>query len=118
MNRCVRSNVQAAMTATKLAAVKAVKAVVYSVQPSMLVVDFNSSSRDFGGVIAATASAWSCALARSTQALLLLDVVVANLEGVGSPCGLGRSNVTAALHHQIAPVQLLAKRSTPTATML
>lgn len=117
MNRCVRRSVQAAMTATRLAAVKAVVAVMYSVQLSALVLDLRSASRGFGGVIAATASAWSCALSRSTQALLLPEVL-ANFEGVGSTCGLGRSNVTAALHHQIAPAQLLAKRSTPTATIL
>jgi hypothetical protein len=45
------------MTATKLAAVKAVVAVVYSVQLSTPVVDLGSGSRGFGGVIAATASA-------------------------------------------------------------
>jgi hypothetical protein len=106
------------MTATRLAAVKAVVAVVYSVQLSTPVVDLSSGSRDFGGVIAATASACSCALSRSTHALLLLEVVVLGFAGVGSTCGLVRSNVTAALHHQIAPAQLLAKRSTPTATML
>jgi hypothetical protein len=55
MNRCVRRSVQAAMTATRLAAVKAVVAVVYNVQLPML--DWGSGSRGFGGVIAATASA-------------------------------------------------------------
>lgn len=57
MNRCVRRSVQAAMTATRLAAVKAVVAVVYSVQPSTPVADLSSGSLNFGGVIAASASA-------------------------------------------------------------
>jgi len=83
MNRCVRSSVQAAMTATKLAAVKAVVAVVYSVQLSTPVVDCEVGLSDFGGEIAATASAWSCALSRSTHALLLPEVAVSNFEGVG-----------------------------------
>ena len=70
---------------------------------------------------AARASAWSFARSSSTQALLLLvaffeiEVVVG---AAASIWGLGRSNVTAALHHQTAPAQLLAKSRTPTATML
>jgi hypothetical protein len=57
MNKCVRSSVQAAITATKLAAVKAVVAVVYSVQLSIPVLNCEAGPGDFGGVIAVTASA-------------------------------------------------------------
>ena len=71
---------------------------------------------------AARASAWSFARSSSTQALLLLGLLIAEVEvsvGAGASIwGLGRSNVTAALHHQTAPAQLLAKISTPTAAML
>ena len=62
MNKCVRNNVQAAITATKLAAVKVVVAIVYIVQPSMPVFGLASSLEGVGGVTAATASACSFAL--------------------------------------------------------
>ena len=92
-------------------------------ESAVLVLDsVDGGRRALGGVAAARASAWSFARSSSIQALVLLLLLFAAVEdfvGAGtSVCGLGRSNVTAALHHQIAPAQLLAKSSMPTATML
>ena len=92
-------------------------------ESAVLVLDsVDGGRRALGGVAAARASAWSFARSSSIQALLLLLVVLVAVEafvGAGASIwGLGRSNVTAALHHQTAPAQLLAKSRTPTATML
>lgn len=71
INKCVRNKVQAAITATKLAAVKAVVAVLYMVQLSMTVADLASDVEDASTVTADIASVCSLALSCSIHALLL-----------------------------------------------
>lgn len=66
----MRNSVQAAITAAKLAAVKAVVAVVYIVQLSITGADLTSGTEDAGTVTAATASVCNFALSWSIHALL------------------------------------------------